>query len=107
MVGRAQNRVSLALELRPSPAYPFALGLTVEYRLGRDGLTVVIDADNLGESDLPFGIGFHPYLTVGTPTVDQVRLTVPSRQRLFSDDGACPPAVVLVRGPSSISPRAA
>jgi aldose 1-epimerase len=90
MVGRAQNRVSLALELRPSPAYPFALGLTVEYRLGRDGLSVVIDAGNLGPTDLPFGIGFHPYLTVGTPTVDQVRLTVPSRQRLFSDDRGLP-----------------
>jgi galactose mutarotase-like enzyme len=90
MVGRAQNRVSLALELRPSPAYPFALGLTVEYRLGRDGLTVVVDADNLGTTDLPFGIGFHPYLTVGTSTVDQVRLTVPSHQRLFSDDRGLP-----------------
>ena len=48
MVGRAQNRVSMAVDLRPSPAYPFALGLTVEYRLGRDGLTVVVDADNIG-----------------------------------------------------------
>ena len=90
MVGRAQNRVSMALELHPSPAYPFALGLTVEYRLCRDGLTVVVDADNLGPVDLPFGIGFHPYLTVGTPTVDQVRLTVPSRRRLFTDDRGLP-----------------
>ena len=39
MAGRAQNQVTLAVELRPSPAYPFALRLSVEYRLGRDGLT--------------------------------------------------------------------
>ena len=90
MVGRAQNRVSMACELRPSPAYPFALRLTVEYRLGRDGLIVVTDAENLGDADLPFGLGFHPYLTVGTPTVDQVRLTVPAERRLISDDRGLP-----------------
>jgi galactose mutarotase-like enzyme len=98
MVGRAQNRVSMALDLRPSPAYPFALGLTVEYRLGRDGLTVVADADNLGPTDLPFGLGFHPYLTVGTPTVDQVRLTVPAEQRLIADDRGLPTAAGPVAG---------
>jgi galactose mutarotase-like enzyme len=90
MVGRAQNRVSMAVELRPSPAYPFSLRLTVEYRLGRDGLTVVTDADNLGPTALPFGLGFHPYLTVGTPTVDQVRLTVPAGRRLLADDRGLP-----------------
>ena len=90
MVGRAQNRVSLALELRPTPAYPFTLGLTIEYRLGRDGLTVVVDADNLGPVDLPFGIGFHPYLTVGVPTVDQVRLKVPAERSLIADDRGLP-----------------
>ena len=98
MVGRAQNRVSMACELRPSPAYPFALRLTIEYRLGRDGLIVVTDADNFGEVDLPFGLGFHPYLTVGTPTVDQVRLTVPAERRLLSDRRGLPTAVLPVGG---------
>jgi galactose mutarotase-like enzyme len=90
MVGRAQNRVSMSVDLRPSPAYPFALRLTVEYRLGRDGLTVVADADNIGTSDLPFGLGFHPYLTVGTAKVDQIRLRVPAEHRLLSDDRGLP-----------------
>ena len=77
LTGRAQNRVGLACELRPSPAYPFSLGLEVEYRIGREGLTVTTDAQNLGPTDLPFGLGFHPYLTVGTATIDQVRLARP------------------------------
>jgi galactose mutarotase-like enzyme len=98
MVGRAQNRVSMALDLRPSPAYPFALSLGIEYRLGRDGLTVVADADNLGPTDLPFGLGFHPYLTVGTTTVDQVRLRVPAEQRLITDDRGLPTTSVPVAG---------
>jgi galactose mutarotase-like enzyme len=98
MVGRAQNRVSLACELRPSPAYPFSLRLTVEYRLGREGLSVVTDADNLGEADLPFGIGFHPYLTVGMPSVDQVRLKVPAERRLIADDRGLPVSTAPVGG---------
>ena len=41
MVGRAQNRVSMACELRPSPGLPLRPpALTIEYRLGRDGLVV-------------------------------------------------------------------
>jgi galactose mutarotase-like enzyme len=96
MVGRAQNRVSMCCELRPSPGYPFALRLTIEYRLGRDGLTVVTDADNIGTDDLPFGLGFHPYLTVATPTVDQVRLQIPATDRLIADDRGIPTSRVPV-----------
>jgi len=90
MVGRAQNQVTMACELRPTPGYPFSLGLTVEYRLGRDGLTVVTEAENLGPTDLPFGIGFHPYLTVGTAHIDQVRLHVPAGRRLVADGRGLP-----------------
>jgi galactose mutarotase-like enzyme len=90
MVGRAQNRVSLACDLHPSPAYPFALRLTLEYRLGRDGLTVVTDADNFGDVDLPFGIGFHPYLGVGTVSIDHLHLRVPGVERLITDDRGLP-----------------
>lgn len=98
MVGRAQNRVSMACELRPSPGYPFALRLTIEYRLGRDGLIVVTEGENLGEGDLPFGLGFHPYLSVGTATVDQVRLTVPADRRLLADDRGLPTTSAPVAG---------
>jgi len=98
MTGRAQNRVSLLCDLRPSPAYPFALRLEVEYRLGRDGLTVSTDAENIGDVDLPFGLGFHPYLTVGTATIDQVRLRVPARERLVTDQRGLPTGSVAVAG---------
>ena len=98
MESRAQNQVTMVCELHPSPGYPFTLRLTLEYRLGRDGLTVVVDADNLGPTDLPFGIGFHPYLTVGTPTVDQVRLRVPAEQRLMADERGLPVGSAAVSG---------
>ena len=61
----AQNVVVLACQLYPNPAFPFRLQLRLEYRVGREGLSVTSSAANLGEGPLPFGIGFHPYLTVG------------------------------------------
>jgi aldose 1-epimerase len=98
LAGRAQNRVGLECDLHPSPAYPFALHLSVEYRLGREGLTVTTDAENVGGDDLPFGLGFHPYLTVGTPSVDQVRLQVPAERRLLTDERGLPGVTVDVAG---------
>jgi aldose 1-epimerase len=98
MTGRAQNRVSLRCELRPSPAYPFALRLDVEYRLGREGLSVTTDAENIGDVDLPFGLGFHPYLGVGTTTVDQTRLRVPAGRRLLADERGLPTGSAAVTG---------
>lgn len=98
MAGRAQNRVTMACVLHPSPGYPFTLGLSIEYRLGRDGLTVVTEAENLGPTGLPFGLGFHPYLTVGTPVVDMARLTVPADRRLITDDRGLPTGEAPVAG---------
>jgi aldose 1-epimerase len=98
MAARAQNQVTMSVELRPSPAYPFALRLSIEYRLGRDGLTVVADADNIGDGDLPFGIGFHPYLTLGTSSIDSLRLRVPASERLISDDRGLPTGRASVVG---------
>ena len=37
----------------------------------------------------PFGIGFHPYLTMGI-AVDDVRLAIPASRRLTTDDRALP-----------------
>lgn len=98
MAGRAQNRVALSCELHPSPAFPFALRLTIEYRLGRGGLTVVTDADNVGSTDLPFGIGFHPYFGVGTTSIDHLRLQVPATDRLITDDRGLPTGRAPVSG---------
>jgi aldose 1-epimerase len=98
MASRAQNRVTMACVLHPTPGYPFTLRLQVEYRLGRDGLTVLADAENLGGAPLPFGLGFHPYFTVGTPKVDTLRLTVPCDRRLVTDERGLPTGDAPVRG---------
>lgn len=87
---QAQNVVTVRCPLRPNPAYPFRLDLQIEYRLGREGLTVTTTARNVGDASLPFGIGFHPYLTVGLDPVDTALLRLPARQRLVLDARSLP-----------------
>ncbi len=69
---------TMALRLHPQPAYPFTLDLRIDYALADAGLEVTLGATNAGDRDLPFGAGFHPYLTTGSPLVDGDRLTLPA-----------------------------
>jgi aldose 1-epimerase len=98
LLGRAQNVVTLGVILHPQPAYPWRLSLTVEYRLGREGLIVTCQALNMGATPAPFGLGFHPYLTFGTATIENIRLLLPARRRLISDDRGLPTGEAEVAG---------
>ncbi len=91
----AQNVVVLTYRIHPMPAYPFLLDLRVEYRLGREGLSVTTTASNPGHLTLPFGLGFHPYLTVGTDRVDSSILHLPATQRLVLDERGLPTGEVV------------
>ena len=76
--------------LHPQPGYPFSLGARIEYALSDRGLAVTTTATNLGPAPCPYGCGAHPYLTLGTPTVDPIVLTAPGRSVLGSDDRGLP-----------------
>lgn len=84
------ERAVLALDLHPQAGYPFSLALEVEYALGPEGLRVSTTARNAGPASLPYGCGFHPYLTVGTEHVDDVVLTIPADSRLEVDETGIP-----------------
>lgn len=86
----AQNVVSLRCPIRPTPGYPFSVDLRVEYRLRRDGLAVTTTATGMGEGAAPFGLGFHPYVTVGGTRVDTAHLDLPASQRLVLDARSLP-----------------
>ncbi|MHB1504390.1 MAG: aldose 1-epimerase family protein [Acidimicrobiales bacterium] len=98
LVSRAQNVVVLACRLYPQPGYPWMIDLAVEYRLGRAGLAVTTEITNPGMLPAPFGLGFHPYLTVGTPSIDTARLKVPAGRRLVADERGLPTGEAAVEG---------
>jgi aldose 1-epimerase len=95
---RSPTRVVLTLALTPQPGYPFWLELSVEYELTAMGLRVRTTARNAGSQPCPYGVGQHPYLTVGTETVDSALLRVPARTVLRSDDRGIPVGSTPVEG---------
>jgi aldose 1-epimerase len=97
VVSRAQNVLNLACTLHPQPGYPWRLALGIEYRLGRDGLSVTTTATNLDAAPAPFGIGFHPYLKLSSP-IDATSLALPARRRLVADDRGLPTGTSAVSG---------
>ena len=92
------GRIFMSHDLHPQPGYPFTLALQIEYRLSERGLRVTTRATNLGPDTCPFGSGAHPYLTVGTETVDDVLLRVPARTVLRTDDRGIPVGALAVDG---------
>jgi aldose 1-epimerase len=71
--------------------YPFAVQVDVTYRLNAEsGLHVTVSAANKGSRPAPWGLGQHPYLTAGTPTVDDCQLTLPADRWLPADERGIP-----------------
>jgi aldose 1-epimerase len=87
---REDNRVVLEYTLCPQPGYPFSLALRLEYAVSDKGLRVTTTATNIGREECPYGSGMHPYLTVGTETVDSLELRAPGRTVLRTDDRGIP-----------------
>jgi aldose 1-epimerase len=87
---RQADRVVMEHTLHPQPGYPFALALGIEYSLSDAGLRVTTTATNVGDEPCPYGSGAHPYLTVGTKTVDTVVLRAPGHTVLNVDDRGIP-----------------
>jgi aldose 1-epimerase len=95
---REPHRVVLGHVVHPQPGYPFALDVAIEYELSEAGLTVRTTAANVGSAACPYGCGAHPYLTLGTETVDDVVLHVPAQTALRSDERGIPIGTVPVDG---------
>ena len=89
-VERADARVVMANRLHPQPGYPFTLDVRIRYELAETGLTVATEITCAGDRTAPVGAGSHPYLRLGTPTIDPLLLRAPVRTRLETDERAIP-----------------
>lgn len=90
-----QNRCVLTLLLHPTPDYPFLSEISVAYHLGALGLTVTTTVTNRDEVPIPFGVGFHPYVAVTTPTIEGAELEVPARAYVAVDPRQLPIGEIL------------
>lgn len=96
-VEQAPASVRLRCTLPPRSGYPFHLELEVVYALEESGLRVDLVATNVGEQPAPYGVGHHPYLTVGR-RVDDCVVTVPAGSVTAMDDDGRPSAPSPVAG---------
>lgn len=97
-VRRESSAVTMRLLLLPQPGYPFALDLAVQYELAEEGLTVTTSATNVGRAAAPYGSGAHPYLTVGTTTIDGAVLLLPAQTWLPAGADGAPSGRAPVEG---------
>jgi len=92
------DSVTLTHRIHPRDGYPFLIDIELRYRLDDDGLTVLATAANRGLGPAPFGIGFHPYLRLGTEAVDHLILDCPAATMLVTDDSGIPTGRQVVDG---------
>jgi aldose 1-epimerase len=95
---READRLVMEHTLHPQPGYPFSVALSIEYSLSADGLRVTSTATNVGREACPYGSGAHPYLTLGTETVDSLLLRAPGRTVLHADARGIPVSSTPVEG---------
>ncbi|MCU1363452.1 MAG: hypothetical protein JWM55_1280 [Acidimicrobiaceae bacterium] len=93
-----QNRCVLSLLLHPTPEYPFLSEISVAYHLGSLGLTVTTTVTNRDGVPIPFGVGFHPYLAVTTPTIEGSMLELAAKSYIAVDDRQLPTGEILPLG---------
>ena len=98
LVAHDPTSVTLSCAVRPQPGYEWQLDLQVTYALSQAGLVVTCQAVNADREPAPFGVGFHPYLTLGTASIDGLTLTVPATTCLEPASPAGGPVMAPVTG---------
>jgi len=83
---RDASSVHLRVTTWPQPGYPWPITVETVHSLDDNGLTVQMTMTNLGATPAPVAAGVHPYLTVGTETVDDATLHVPADTYLPTDE---------------------
>ena len=98
LVDKQPDAVTNRVRIYPQQGWPGVLEATITHRVSENGLTVTVNATNIGAAEVPFGYGAHPYLTVGESTVDDVAITVPAESYLEVDDRLLPIKISPVAG---------
>lgn len=99
LVEHTESAVTLRLDVTPRPGYPFGLGATITYALGADGLTVTLASTNVGPKDLPYGAGFHPWISPRGFPLDECTLQLDASTHVVVDDRLLPTDTEAVDGP--------
>ncbi|SNS41896.1 aldose 1-epimerase family protein [Rhodococcoides kyotonense] len=95
LVEHSDAKVQQSIDIGLHKGWPYKVSLTVTHELTDDGLVVTASATNDGDTDAPFGIGFHSFVRVGDVPLDECTLELSAGTRLQLD-----PKRNLPTGPS-------
>jgi aldose 1-epimerase len=95
---RSDSAVTMSCTVAPQPGYPWWLEVSNRWSLDDVGLSVTTTVTNRSGSDAPVAVGFHPYLTVGTPTINTALLTLPADTRMVTGAQQIPTGAEPVDG---------
>ncbi|MEO7123466.1 MAG: aldose 1-epimerase family protein, partial [Lacisediminihabitans sp.] len=98
VIERGENHASFGYTLYACPGWSWVLECRIDYALDNSGLSVRTTATNIGNEACPYGTGAHPYLTVGTETIDWAHAHVPGSVYLPVDDVGIPTGRESVEG---------
>jgi aldose 1-epimerase len=98
LVEHSASHVAVSCMSYPQPGYPWPLHVRNDVTLADDGLTMRTSVTNAGAAAAPVAAGSHPYITVGTPTVDTAVLHLPAETWLPTGDQQIPTGREVVAG---------
>lgn len=98
LVELTESAVTVAARVFPQPGWPWPLDIALTYALDDAGLSVTANVINPGQTAAAFGLGFHPYVSIGDTPPGEVVLRVPAESYVTVDDRLLPTGVVSVRG---------
>ena len=96
VVAQSTNNELVSITLRHNysgdyQGYPFPCILDICYQLTVNGLfQIEYTVTNTGTETLPFGVGWHPYFSLGTQKTDELFIKIPSENILLLDEKMMP-----------------
>lgn len=91
---RESAAVTLAVDVDRQPGWPVPLHTSITYSLDDRGLTIEHTVRNVGDEDVPFGVGCHPYPRAGLSPRDECHLQLAAHTVLPLD-----PKTMIPSGP--------
>jgi len=97
--------VTLQYDLPARPGWPYQLRFQVEYWLADDGLHCKFTATNLGVKAAPYGVGFHPWLSSGSASLDDCEVRLDAAEHVVNNEVLLPVGVEPVAGEFDLRAR--
>lgn len=70
--------------------YPFPFEFSITYALKKGKLDIKVQAENTGETPMPFGFGWHPYFGFSGKAIGEMEVEVPRRFKMELSDRYIP-----------------